>query len=212
MIGMNMIRSVIILLITVFSFNAFSSEPEVLALIKKRYNPQATIEAQIDMTLYWSVREREEKKSGKIALAPEEKFRVDLGSETLVSDGKTYWQYSKKNSQVIIKNLSDIDLSWHPSGLLSSFLTGYPYEIKEKSGSETVLFWSAGTENTTSDYTDITVTAETKSGIVKKLRLTDRNGNIHTYTFKKTVFGAKIPAEVFRFEIPKEVQVHDDRQ
>ena len=207
-----MIRTILILLTTVFSFQVFSSEPAILDLIRQKYNSLTTIQAQIDMTLYWSVREREEKKSGKLAVSPGDKFRVDLGAETLVSDGVTYWQYSKKNSQVIIKNFQDIDLSWHPSQLLSSFLTGYSYKEKEKSGSETVLFWNTDNKDSDSFYTDITVTAESKSGIVKKLRLTDHNGNVHTYIFKKTVFGAKIPAEVFRFDIPDEVQVHDDRQ
>jgi outer membrane lipoprotein-sorting protein len=205
------IRKLFILLTVVFSFQAFSSEPTVLDLIRKKYNSKTTIQTQVDLVIYWSVREREEKKSGKLVVAPGDKFRVDLGSETLVSDGETYWQYSKKNSQVIIKHLDDIDLSWHPSQLLSKFLTGYSYQEKGKSGSETVLFWSAENDSE-SFYTDITVRAETKTGKIKKLRLTDRNGNIHTYIFKKTVFGVKIPVEVFRFEIPDEVQVHDDRQ
>lgn len=206
-----MIRKVFIFLTVIFSFQVFSSEPAVLDLIRKKYNSKATIQTQINLIIYWSVREREEKKSGKLYIAPKDKFRVDLGSEILVSDGETYWQYSKKNSQVIIKHLDDIDLSWHPSQLLSTFLTGYSYNEKEKSGSETVLFWNSDKDSETF-YTEIMVYAETKNGTIKKLRLTDRNRNVHTYIFNKTVFDAKTPAEVFRFEIPDEVQVHDDRQ
>ncbi|HEX2958980.1 MAG TPA: hypothetical protein VHO70_19250 [Chitinispirillaceae bacterium] len=64
--------------------------------MRKKYTTDSFIEAQFQMHTWWSVREREETKNGHLYIAPQNRFRVELGGETMVSDGKIYWQYSKK--------------------------------------------------------------------------------------------------------------------
>ena len=70
-----------------------------------------------------------EKKSGSLQLMPGDKFRLTIGSTEWISDGHTYWQYNEKTSQVIIKNLLDVDLSMHPSQMIKTYL-GYAYQVK----------------------------------------------------------------------------------
>lgn len=192
-------------------FQAYSEEPAVMELVKKKYTPQKTIQALFDMKIYWSVREREEHKSGKLYLAPANRFRVELENEVLVSDGNVFWQFSRRNNQVIIKNLRSVDFSQLPSHLLSTYLTEYSYKEKERTSRETVLFWNADSASE-SFYTAIHVWVSTETGVVNKLQLTDKNENVHTYTFKKTVFGSKIPEKTFTFEVPDGIQVLDDRK
>jgi outer membrane lipoprotein-sorting protein len=197
--------------IVILVSQVFSNEPAVMKLISKKYTPGSFIEAQFQLHTWWSVREREETKKGKIFLAPQNNFRVELGNDILVSDGKTYWQYNKAGKQVIIDNFCNVELSYHPSQLLSTFLTGYSYKEAEKSATETVLKWSTD-DPAKSQYKEIELRVNTKSGEVQQLKMIDRNDNIQTYIFKKTVFGAKIPKEVFTFEVPEDVQVLDNRQ
>jgi outer membrane lipoprotein-sorting protein len=201
----------LLLVISAF-FEVFPAEPEIQSLIKKKYNQNATIETQFDLHIWWSVRERKESKKGKLYLAPRDKFRLELGSETVVSDGKDCWQYSKKSGQVIIKNLQDLDLSYHPSKLLSSWLNDYSFTHKGTDGSATILFWKADSLSGNSSWDTIEVHASNKTGVVNELKLTDRNGNIHTYKFNKTSFNSKIPGEVFKFEVPGDAQVLDSRK
>jgi len=197
--------------IVILVSQVFSAEPEVLKLISNKYSSGSFIEAQFQLHTWWSIREREEVKNGRIFLAPQNNFRVELGNDILVSDGKTYWQYNKAGKQVVIDNFCNLELSYHPSQLLSTFLTGYPYKEVEKSATRTVLKWSAD-DSTKSQYKEIEIQVITKSGELQKLKMTDRNDNIQTYSFKKTVFGAKIPKEVFTFEVPEDAQVLDNRQ
>jgi outer membrane lipoprotein-sorting protein len=86
--------------IVILVSQVFSNEPAVMKLISKKYTPGSFIEAQFQLHTWWSVREREETKKGKIFLAPQNNFRVELGNDILVSDGKTYWQYNKAGKQV----------------------------------------------------------------------------------------------------------------
>lgn len=194
----------------VWVFSVFAAEPAVMPLVRKLYTVNSAMEAQFELKTYWSVREKEETKAGKLSIAPQNRFRVEVGNDLLVSDGQTYWQYSKKTAQVIIKNFSDLDLQMHPSQLLSTFLTNYEYVEKSNSNGVNVLSWNADSENK-GGYTAIEVSVESKTGEVKVLKLTDRNGNIQTYSFKKTVFGAKFSQKVFTFEVPQDAQVLDNR-
>lgn len=198
--------------IVILVSQVFSAEPAVMDLIRKRYTANSFIETQFDLHTWWSVREKEENKNGRFFIAPHNNFRIELGNEILVSDGNTYWQYNKKGRQVVIDKFCNLELSYHPSQLLSTFLTKYTYKEVEKSGNQTSLYWSSDDLSKESIYKNIEIRVITKSGEVQELKITDRNGNIQTYSFKKTIFGAKIPKEVFTFEAPDNVQVLDNRQ
>ena len=189
-----------------------AQEPAVMSLLRKNYSGAGAVTAAFDLSIYWSVREREEKKSGELLIAPGDKFKVSLGREIYVCDGKTYWLYSEKNSQVVIHNFSDIDASTLPSRFLSSFLSGRVFTQKRSEGGTAELVWSGGAGSAADDgYTAITAVVEEKSGTIKTLKLTDENGNVHTYTFKKTAFDKPPKSDVFRFSAPKGVEVVDMR-
>ena len=182
-----------------------------MALVRKNYSGNSAVNAQFDLTTYWSVREREEKRSGELQLAAGEKFRVSLGKEVFVSDGKDYYQFSERNSQLVIKRLSDIDLSFHPSRMLSSFLTGRTFAEKGRKDGTVELAWSGSAEGA-GGFTSIVAFVEDKSGVITRLVLTDQDENINTYVFKRTVFNKPPPASTFRFNAPKGVEVIDMRE
>ncbi|MFP4164689.1 MAG: LolA family protein [Chitinispirillaceae bacterium] len=188
-----------------------AKEPEVISLVRKNYSGKTTVTAQFDLTIYWAIRERESEKRGELFLAPGEKFRADLGKETFVSDGKSFWQYSERNSQVVVRNLSEIDLSMQPSHLLSTFLTGRTFTQKSNKDGVVELVWKNDSVGADS-YKSVTALVEEKTGIVKTLELVDKNENVNTYTFKNTVVGKPIADKVFRFKAPKGVEVLDMRE
>lgn len=201
------IRSIIFSsFILTFCFSLFASEPAVLTLIKKKYNQNSTIQSQLDLNIYWSVREKSEQKSGTLVLAPQNCFKIELNGETFVSNGQLLWHYNKSIAQVTIDKLSKVDVSSLPSNIFKTYLTQYSYTVKQKSDSEVILEWKK-TAQDNSIYDSITIWAVEKSGVVNKIQTVDRNGNINTYTFRNTIFGGKISGKVFDFQVPKNVQV-----
>jgi len=205
-------KTAALILMMLFGAESFSAPATVQSLIRSKYNQNVSLETQFDMHIWWSVRERDEKKSGKLYIAPGDRFRVELESETVVSDGKSFWQYSEKSAQVIIKNLQDLDLSFHPSRLFSTYLSEYSFTEKQNDGSTAVLSWKADSTASKAPWSAIEVHASVKNGTVSELKLTDSSGNVYTYKFRKTVFNPKIPGKVFKFEVPGNAQVHDSRK
>jgi outer membrane lipoprotein-sorting protein len=197
--------------VTLFAQPSAAEEPSVMALLRKNYGGGGAVTATFDLSIYWSIREKEEKKSGELLVAPGNKFRVTLGKEAFVSDGKTFWQYSEKNAQVVVRDFSDIDPSAVPSKFLLSFLSDRAFAEKARSGPTVELFWEGKGAPSGGDYTAITAVVEEKTGVIKTLKLTDKNENIHTYAFKKTVFGKPPKDDVFQFKIPKGAEALDMR-
>jgi len=188
----------------------FAAPANLKDLVRKKYSPSASFTIDFDQSIYWSVREKTSKKSGTLTIAPGDRFRIELGNELYVSNGTVCWQYSKTNKQVTIRNLGDIDLSFHPSNLLSSFLERYSFSESDKGNGIAVL--TSADSAAAAPYHGIVITVQRSSGTVNLLEFTDNNENRHTYRFRKTVFTAKQPLSLFEFEVPADADVIDHRQ
>lgn len=197
-------RCITVLLLAISS----ASAANIQQLIQQKYSPKTSFSIDFDQTIYWSVREKTSKKSGTIAIAPVDKFRIELAQETYISNGVVCWQYSKKNSQVVIRSINDIDLSFHPSNLLAAFLAKYTFTEKQEGD---IITLSAVDTATDADYKSVTITASGASGLVKRLIFTDKNDNVHTYIFRKTVFNTEPDPTLFEFEVPSDAAVIDHR-
>jgi len=209
-------RKILALLLLATSAVIAIAEPDVCKLVRRKYDKNAHIRVEIDQSSYWSVREKTSRKRGTVVLAPGNRFRVEMANETFVSDGTTLLHFDRNNNQLTIRNLAELDRTVLPSYFLTHFLDDYRFTEKERSGDEVTLFWSLPQDEDTSTgidgYRSITLTAKTSSGILVSIVAVDRNDNVHTYNFRKTVFGRAEPDEVFHFEVPPDANIVDNRR
>lgn len=182
----------------------------LLSLLRKNYNPETPLSAKFSLTIYWSVREKEEKKKGTIILAPGDRFRITLGSETFVSNGETFWQYSPTTNQVVVKRLADVDRTALPSRILDRSIAGYPFREVERKKDLVRLAWKS--DSAGAPYSHIVVWVQETDGTISRCVMTDRNENTFTYVFSATTFGKNISKERFEFELPKNARIIDMRK
>ena len=207
-------KKAVVALYIIFSIlqtSLYAQENAVIAALKKKYNEKTSLELTFDLDIFWKVREKHDKKSGSLHLMPGDKFRLAIGSTEWISDGHTYWQYNEKTSQVIIKNLLDIDLSMHPSQTILTYL-GHSYKVKSDDEKQTVLTWSATDPDQKKTHKKTTLWVNKKNNTIDKVCAVDKNGNKSTYTFKKTKTGVQFPLTLFEFEVPKGVDILDTRK
>jgi outer membrane lipoprotein-sorting protein len=194
-----------------FAMTVFSaSKTDYIKKLKKKYNFDTTVHLTFDLSIYWKIREKTEKKQGELVISRGNKFYCKIGAAQWISNGTTYWQYNKHTSQVIIKNLIDIDISTHPSRMIESYLN-YPYSVKSSKDNETVLEWQAGENKSQKKYRNITLWIDNSKTLIKKIKVMDENGNESTYTFKKTKIDVQVPKNQFSFKIPKGADILDTR-
>ena len=209
---MQTIQKLIGILLLSICMLAAAETPQIIKTLRQKYGKNVTLKTQFNLEIFWKVRERTEKKSGMLYCAPNDKFRLQLDKTTWVSDGRTYWQYSEKNKQVVIKQLLDVDLAMHPSQIISTYLFEYAYTIKQEDASEAVLVWTAAEGEKKGFARVVTLWIDKKKLVLKKLHIIDASGNESTYVFKKTKTGASIPNSVFTLDIPEGASVLDTRE
>jgi outer membrane lipoprotein-sorting protein len=201
------------LLAALMCVSAFCQEPAIMKTVRRLYDGQTALEARFDLHILWKVREKEESKTGKLFLAPGDKFRVELGASTWVSNGRTYWEASRdKNTvQVIIKGASEIDRSMLPSQIVQRYVKNHGYTLKETLGPLTVVACKADSASKTPEAERVELSIDSKTGTIKTLLVVDKNGNESAYRFKKTEFPANIPESAFDYAIPKGASILDMR-
>jgi outer membrane lipoprotein carrier protein len=184
---------------------------DLLQRIRRNYFKTSNIYIEFEQSIYWNVREKTTKNSGSIALAPGDKFRVVTANDLYVGDGSVCWQFSKNTNQVIIRNFRDLDRSTHPSYLLTTFLDRCRFTEKDRTKKQVILV-AAADSTTLPGYSSVEITVQTPSGTVTSLKFTDKNGNVHTYVFKKTVFEKQHSQRHFEFEAPPDADIIDHRK
>lgn len=195
------------------SLSCFCQQTTLLDRIKLNYSGKATISTSFDVHIAWKVRETEETRHGSIALAPGDRFRVELGTGEWVSNGKTLWQFDKAISQVVIKQLSETDPAMLPSSAVTRYCSDYPLAELRQSGPDAVFEWKADASIAThsGQVSFVRLVADKKSAVIKNLVVVDKMGNESSYTFFRTVLGRNMPQSAFEFEPPKGARVLDQR-
>jgi outer membrane lipoprotein-sorting protein len=182
----------------------------LLALMRKKYDPAQSISTDYSLSIYWSVREREEKRRGSIKLDSGDRFYITTGDESFVSNGTTYWHHVAKARQVVVKNLADVDLSTLPSQLFARFIVSCPFKKQGSRKGLAELVYESDSAGV--PYRSIRVWVGENDGLIAKCKMTDRNGNTFTYTFSATRLGKKLPGRSFEFAIPKNAQIVNLRE
>ncbi len=190
---------------------AYSTTGSLLEQAKGNYGEQSSVRTKFTLDIFWKVRQKTEHKKGTLLLGKGDKFRVRLDHTEWVSDGYTYWQYSKKSNQVVIKNLLDLDVSYHPSMIFSHYLKNESYVAVDTTECCIAYTDSSLKSNKKSQINEITIWIRKEGASIEKIKMVDENGNISTYTFNKWKFGVQFSEDDFTFEPPQDARILDTR-
>lgn len=195
--------SVLFLLIVLLSSPIFAQKELVKLLERIQKDP---VEMEFSLEIYWSVREKTEKKKGKLALSGEDNFDLTLDKSQWVSDGVTVWQYSSKSEQLVIRSFLDMDFSLHPSTMFERF--GKRTFDKVSENGENLFRWSSDSDP---EYSRIDVKLSDDSKRFETILFVDKDENESRYLFSKMDFVDSFGDERFTFTAPEGAEVFDER-
>lgn len=202
-------KKLVTIVVMLFAVSLFADTNSVLNVIRKKYGENSYVDMEFDLTIFWAIREKYEKKSGKLTYAPDDNFYLKLGHSTWISNGQTYWQYSDRTNQVVIKGLLDVDVSMHPSSMLKNFLKK-SFKQDESNEKEIVLTFASNDKK--SNYKKITLRINKKRMEISELVTVDSDQNESRYVFKKVKLGEKPSPAQFEFTIPQGADILDTRK
>jgi outer membrane lipoprotein-sorting protein len=142
---------------------------------------------------------------GSLLAADSGRFRLQHAQGTVISDGKTVWQYFPSTKQVVIKDAAD---AGEAGGVLLRFLQARAVKADKRGGQLRVALDPASVGESL-DSLVLTLAADGAS--VKKVETQDPAGNRVEYLLKSTRYDVKPARGTFVFKKPADVETLDMR-
>ncbi len=193
--------------------SSLSAQENVLEKISKKYETIKDATLDFSQTVRLGVMKREQSFDGKLTMKREKKYRIELEQQTIVTNGKTVWSYSKPNQQVIIDSVKEDSKNFSPDKILLNAPENYSSTFlkKEKIENRELTVVKLTPKDERSFIASMKLWIDEKDSLIKKAEVIDVNENFTQYTVKKILLNKNIDENEFTFQIPENVEVIDLR-
>ncbi|MCA0430673.1 MAG: outer membrane lipoprotein carrier protein LolA [Bacteroidetes bacterium] len=131
-----------VILLSGLNLNAQDQDPKAKAILddlSKTTKTYKTINADYVFTMLNKEGKQTEKQNGKVQIKGD-KFKLEIPGNTIMSDGKTLWNFNKDAKEVTLKNFdTKNEDQLNPSKLFTMYETGYKYKFDKEEKVGTVL-------------------------------------------------------------------------
>jgi outer membrane lipoprotein carrier protein len=93
---------------------------EIIQNVQNTYSSITDAKASFTQTIKYSSA-KAQSTSGTLYIKKENKYRIETGSQTIVTDGVTSWSYSPKKKQVVIDNYKETGNTFSPNKYLFQY-------------------------------------------------------------------------------------------
>ncbi|MCD6025385.1 MAG: outer rane lipoprotein carrier protein LolA [Fibrobacteria bacterium] len=143
---------------------------------------------------------------GSLTAADSGRFRLQHAQGTVVSDGRTVWQYFPSTKQVVIKDAAD---AGEAGGVLLRFLQARALRAAPRPGGLLRVVLDPASVGESLD--SLVVTLSPAESSVRRVLTQDPAGNRVEYTLKSLRYDARPGRNAFVFKLPAGVEVIDMR-
>ena len=191
-------------LLFIFTSVTFSQNAEtVLKSLQDKFDSIADLTANVSQNVNGKTN-----LSGKLFYKKENNLRIEFPNQTIVADGKTTWNYNKKDKKIIISNYDETG-----SGLLSiNYLVNqYPSECElslSSEGSDRILILKPKSKRNNVGEVKLYIT---KGNLIDKAVISNQAAGIMEISFSNYNLNQKISDSKFSFTPPEGTTVVDLR-
>jgi chaperone LolA len=183
---------------------------EIIQNVQNVYKDITDAKASFSQTVKYS-KSKAQTSSGTLYIKKENKYRIETGTQTIVTDGTTSWSYSPKKKQVIIDNYKETGNTFSPNKYLFQYPENFYSDLEgsENMGGKEVYVLKLRPRE--SGYVKSAKLWVDKSDwIIKKIYIvTDESTT--TYILKNVQLNVGLSNSKFTFTPPEGVEVIDMR-
>ena len=149
--------------------------------------------------------------SGTLYIKKDDYYRIEIGGQTIITDGKTSWSYNPKKKQVVIDNYKDDGNTFSPN----KFLFRYPENFySDLEGDENIsgvdCYVIKLTPRTSGSIKSARIWIDKSENLIKKITINSKEST-STYTLKSVDLNIGVSSSKFTFSPPQGVEVIDLR-
>lgn len=188
--------------------NSDPAAKKLLDKTRKNYEKYAHLEVSFQLAIELPG-EAKDLQRGTVAQSGDQKFKLDMPSQTIISDGKTTWVHLKKSHEVQINDADPSDLGGQfltPRELLRRYQKGdFLYAIVEKltEKGKLLTFVEFKPKDKKSEYSKIRVAIEEKTATIQYVRAFAKDGSRYTFDIQKFTPRKGFAADFFTFDPTK---------
>jgi outer membrane lipoprotein carrier protein len=185
-----------------------TSDPKAKALldkVKKQYEGYNSLETNFTLTLKMAEQTKEDVQKGKM-IQEKDKFRIEMGKQLVISDGKIVWQ--KVDNNVQIKNATDKSSSEVLS--IKDLMATYDKKFIWGIVGETTEGWSKKAMTLVgkpidrrNEYTKIQITIDQKTNQVISMTAFGKDQSRYKLSMEAPVTNKQYAATLFTFDKSK---------
>lgn len=198
------------LLLTAIPSKAINGKA-IIEKVNKRYETLKDLSADFQQTFYWKLADETQGFKGKFYIKKPNMLRLETEQQVIVTDGDTVWIYAPENNQVIISSYEESEEPLNPQTLLFEYTENYQpiYVGTEKIGNRKCYLLKLTPCKENQYITEMKVWVDKKAWLTLKAERLDINGNVTTYILSDTKVDSKLDDSIFKFKIPKGVEIVD---
>ena len=186
---------------------AQAQTPEAIARgLQQRYGTAETLRAQFVQTAGG------QRLQGTIS-ARGDAFRLDLGSQVLVTDGGTLWSYSRDDEQVVVQDYEPARVGFSVGQLFTDYLDVFRVTGAAKAtiGGVRHDVLTLRPRQSGMSVRDATLYVRSSDGVPTRVRVHDTNGGTLAFDLRDVQRNVPLAASTFRFDAPRGTEVVDLR-
>ena len=156
----------------------------ILSKLEKKYDSIRDASVEFTQNVRFGVTQTEQTFSGKLFMKKGNKYRIELEQQTIVTDGKSVWTYSKLNNQVLIDTYKDDPKSFSPDKVLTNVPDNYNATLlgKEKIQKYETVILKLVPKLEKSNIKWMKIWVDQDEWLMRKIQIQDISDNLTTYS------------------------------
>lgn len=181
---------------------------EVLAALRSKYDTMTSLRATFNQTTSSTYMDETEHFHGDIILQGDS-YRIEMPSQTIVTDTRITWVYNKSENQVLINDYVDDETTFSLSRFLNEFDSAYTVDAFESTDEGSIL--TLLPLDPFSSFQSVTIWTRSRDDLVTRLDVVDVNDVQMSLDLLDIEFNPPVPGGSFVFVTPEGVEEIDLR-
>lgn len=186
---------------------------DLLSKLQDRYRSVQDASVTFSQHVLFGVTKSENRSRGTFVMKKGNKYRIEFDEQTIVTDGKSLWSYSKANNQVIINAYREDPKSFSPDKVLVSVPENYVAAILGRDtvrGREaTILKLTPKSKRNSLRWLKVWV--DDDDALMRRIQVYDASENTVTYDLDEIKLNSGVADSRFEFVPPQKSEVIDLR-
>ncbi len=173
---------------------------EILSAMSKKYKGYSTIKADFKYILEVQSEKFKEEQKGSFSLKGQ-KFRLEMGEQSVMCDGKLIWTYLKDANEVQVNRFDPKAMNISPTEIFIMYEKGFLYAYTGDEGNYEVIELTPNDKKV--NYFKVKIFVDKLKKVIAKAKIYEKNGNIFTYEILNQVPNSPMTDNMFVFDKTK---------